>query len=162
MLAMRALLCSPSSLSARQGQFWYCMRGKKVVLEEGGVNWKGGVGGGEGEGGEVALIHCNTDQIQRSNLSLKATDLQITSMTAAPLCTKLENIQNSWSSAVRMQPAALGYRAGAAPQLQPQLWPGRTHPRRAGGHPRARGSACMVGAQDSPGGTRGGQRAGWR
>lgn len=64
------------------------------------------------EGGEVALIHCNTDQIQCSNLSFKATDLQITSLTAALLCTKLENAQNSWSSAVRMQPAALVYRAG--------------------------------------------------
>lgn len=71
-----------------------------------------GKGGGEGEGGEVALIHCNTDQIQCSNLSFKATDLQITSLTAALLCTKLENAQNSWSSAVRMQPAALVYRAG--------------------------------------------------
>lgn len=130
-----------------------------MVLEEGGVNWKGGVGGGKGEGGEVALIHCNTDQIQCSNLSLKATDLQITSMTAALFCTKLENIQNSWSSAVRMQPAALGYRAGAAPQLQPQLCPGTAHPRRTGGHLRPRGSACIVRAQDS---TRGGQRAGWR
>lgn len=71
-----------------------------------------GKGGGEGEGGEVALIHCNTDQIQCSNLSFKATDLQITSLTAALLCTKLENAQNSCSSAVRMQPAALVYQAG--------------------------------------------------
>lgn len=126
------------------------------------MNWKGGVGGGEGVGGEVALIHCNTDQIQCSDLSLKATDLQITSMTAALFCTKLENKQNSWSSAVRIQPAALGYRAGAAPQLQPQLWLGTTHPGRAGGHPRPRGSACILRAQDSPGATRGVQRAGWR
>lgn len=71
-----------------------------------------GKGGGEGEGGAVALIHCNTDQIQCSNLSFKATDLQITSLTAALLCTKLENAQNSCSSAVRMQPAALVYQAG--------------------------------------------------
>lgn len=128
------------------------------------MNWKGGVGGGEGVGGEVALIHCNTDQIQCSNLSLKATDLQITSMTAALFCTKLENKRNSWSSAVRIQPAALGYRAGAAPQLQPQLWLGTTHPGRPGGHPRPRGSACILRTQDTgqPGATRGVQRAGWR
>lgn len=81
----------------------------------------GGWGGGEGEGGEIALIHCNTDQIQCSNLSFKATHVHITSKTAVLLCTKLENAQNSWSSAVRMQPAALGSRAGAAPQPQPRL-----------------------------------------
>lgn len=96
-----------------------CQAGSVLVLHErkkGGAGGGGseleGKGGGEGEGGEVALIHCNTDQIQCSNLSFKATDLQITSLTAALLCTKLENAQNSWSSAVRMQPAALVYRAG--------------------------------------------------
>lgn len=36
----------------------------------------------------VALIHCNTDQIQSSNLSVEATDLPITSMTVVPTCAK--------------------------------------------------------------------------
>lgn len=108
----------------------------------------GGGGGEEGEGGEVALIHCNTDQIRCSNLSFKATDLQITSLTAALLCTKLEKAPNSWASAARLQPAALGYRAGAAPQPQPRLRPGTEHLRRLPGPP-PRGSPGLPGTLPS-------------